>query len=362
MIQPKRRESRQIHIGSVAVGGSAPVTVQTMTKTDTRDVPVTVDEIKRLAIAGCEIIRLAVPDMEAAEALKAIVPKSAIPVVADIHFDHQLALKALEAGVHALRINPGNLRDSQKVREVAREAKNRGVPIRIGVNAGSLDPKLLEKYGGVTGKALAESALQEAALLEKEGFHDIKIAVKAFEIGTMIEAVEEVARSCPYPLHLGVTESGLPEEGTVRSSIGIGTLLLAGIGDTIRVSLTGDSAEEVAVGIRILRAVGLREEGPTIVSCPTCGRCQIPLMEIARKVADRVKHLKVPIRLAVMGCGVNGPGEARQADYGIAGGKEQGLIFKKGKIVKTLPYAELVEGLLEEIYNDWGKDGKKHEA
>jgi (E)-4-hydroxy-3-methylbut-2-enyl-diphosphate synthase len=323
-----------------------------MTKTDTRDVAATIAEIRRLHIAGCEIIRTAVPDEIAAKALAEIVPHSPIPVIADIHFDHRLALLALEAGVHGLRLNPGNLRDKGKVREVVQQALARQVPIRIGVNAGSLDPALAEKHGGVTAEALAESALREVALLEEEGFSLIKIAVKAFEISLMTEAVRRVARACPYPLHLGVTESGLPEEGVIRSAIGIGTLLLEGIGDTIRVSLTGDSAEEIAAGIRILRVVGARETGPIIVSCPTCGRCQIPLIAIARQVAARIGNVKKPLRIAVMGCAVNGPGEARQADYGIAGGKDTGLIFRKGKILRHLPTDQLVEGLLEEIYND----------
>ncbi|MFZ2958420.1 MAG: flavodoxin-dependent (E)-4-hydroxy-3-methylbut-2-enyl-diphosphate synthase [Candidatus Ozemobacteraceae bacterium] len=344
-----RRESRRIRLGNIDVGGGAPITVQTMTKTDTRDIRATRDEIKRLAVAGCEIIRLAVPDEEAARALSDIVPGMPIPIIADIHFDHQLALIALEAGVQGLRINPGNLRSTEKVREVAHAAKALGVPIRIGVNAGSLDPALRAAHGGITAAALAESALKEAEELEHAGFFDIKIAVKAFDLPVMIEAVRITASRCPYPLHLGVTESGLPEEGIVRSSIGIGSLLLGGIGDTIRVSLTGDSAEEIATGIRILRVTGLRDSGPVIVSCPTCGRCRIPLMEIAREVSRRVSSIREPLRIAVMGCAVNGPGEAREADFGIAGGLESGLVFRKGEIVRTLPAAELVEGLLEEI-------------
>ncbi|HEY9070730.1 MAG TPA: flavodoxin-dependent (E)-4-hydroxy-3-methylbut-2-enyl-diphosphate synthase [Candidatus Ozemobacteraceae bacterium] len=345
----ERRKSKMIRLGTVPVGGGAPVTVQTMTKTDTRDAETTLREIERLALAGCEIIRLAVPDMAAAEALARIAPRSPIPVIADIHFDHQLALQALKGGVHGLRLNPGNLRDADKVRQVAHAAAERHVPIRVGVNAGSLDPAIASKHGGVTPAALAESALKEVALLESTGFDAIKIAVKAFDLHTMIEAARIVARSCDHPLHLGVTESGLPEEGIIRSAMGIGALLLAGIGDTIRVSLTGDSADEIAAGIRILRCAGLREAGPTIVSCPTCGRCQIPLQSIARDVSRRVAGLKAPITIAVMGCAVNGPGEARQADFGIAGGRESGLVFRHGQVVKTLPAAELVDGLLDEI-------------
>ncbi|HOY68775.1 MAG TPA: flavodoxin-dependent (E)-4-hydroxy-3-methylbut-2-enyl-diphosphate synthase [Candidatus Ozemobacteraceae bacterium] len=354
-----RRTSKMIRLGAVRVGGGAPVTVQTMTKTDTRDAEATLREIERLALAGCEIIRLAVPDMAAADALGRIAPRAPIPVIADIHFDHLLALRALEGGVHGLRLNPGNLRDADKVRQVARAASERGVPIRVGVNAGSLDPAIAARHGGVTPAALAESALKEVALLESAGFGAIKIAVKAFDLHTMIEAARIVARSCEHPLHLGVTESGLPEEGIIRSAMGIGTLLLEGIGDTIRVSLTGDSAEEIAAGIRILRCAGLREAGPTIVSCPTCGRCQIPLQSIARDVSRRVAGLKAPITIAVMGCAVNGPGEARQADFGIAGGRESGLVFRNGQIVKTLPAAELVDGLLEEINRSLTGNGEK---
>ncbi|MBF0498658.1 MAG: flavodoxin-dependent (E)-4-hydroxy-3-methylbut-2-enyl-diphosphate synthase [Candidatus Riflebacteria bacterium] len=350
-----RRNSRPIFLGSVKVGGDAPITVQTMTKTDTRDIDATRNDIKRLAVAGCEIIRLAVPDEEAARALAAIVPGMPIPIIADIHFDHKLALIALDGGVQGLRINPGNLRSAEKIREVAHAARAHGVPIRIGVNAGSLDPELRTSHGGVTAIALAESALREAEQLEREGFTNIKIAVKAFDLPIMIEATRIVAARSPYPLHLGVTESGLPDEGVIRSSIGIGTLLLSGIGDTIRVSLTGDSAEEIAAAIRILRVTGLRTTGPVIVSCPTCGRCRIPLVEIAREVSARVSHLKEPLRIAVMGCAVNGPGEAREADFGIAGGRENGLVFRKGQIVRTLPADELVTGLLEEIRASLGK-------
>lgn len=349
MIVPTRRQSRAINVGSVTVGGGAPISVQTMTKTDTRDAPATIAEIRRLALAGCEIIRLAVPDLEAAESLRRIVPASPIPVIADIHFDHILAIRSAEAGVHGLRINPGNLRDGSKVREVVAAARDHGIMIRIGVNAGSLDPAMAARFGGVTSEALAESALQEVRLLEEAGFENIKIAIKAFEIPLMIDAVRRVAASCPYPLHLGVTESGLPEEGIVRSSIGIGLLLLEGIGDTIRVSLTGDSAEEITAGIRILRVTGHRHLGPVIVSCPTCGRCQVPLMEMARAVRDRLSHLTQPVRIAVMGCAVNGPGEARQADFGIAGGKDGGLIFKQGQVIRHLPIDQLVDGLVQEI-------------
>ena len=345
----ERRKSKKIYIGNVAVGGDAPITVQSMTKTDTRDIKATTEEIKRLHIAGCDIIRLAVPDMTAATALKEICQNSPIPVMADIHFDYKLALQSIESGVHGLRLNPGNIRSEEKIREVIASAKDHKIPVRVGVNAGSLDPDMKAKYGGVTGQALAESALKEVSLLERFGFTDIKIAVKSFDLSTMTEAVKLVASSCQYPLHLGVTESGLPEEGIVRSSVGIGSLLMQGIGDTIRVSLTGDSADEVKTGIKILKSVGLRASGPTIVSCPTCGRTEIPLQKIARQVKDRLEGITVPLHIAVMGCVVNGPGEAEQADFGIAGGKECGLVFRKGKVIKTLPSNQLVDGLMEEI-------------
>jgi (E)-4-hydroxy-3-methylbut-2-enyl-diphosphate synthase len=346
-----RRKTKKIWLGNVAVGSDAPVTVQTMTKTDTRDIEATSNEIKRLQIAGCDIIRLAVPDMKAAKALKEIVNRSPIPIIADIHFDHQLAIESMKSGVQGLRLNPGNIRSEEKVKEVALMAKELNIPIRVGVNAGSLDPEIKKKYNGVTAEGLAESALNEVKRLEKYGFDLIKIAVKAFDIETMIKAVKIVAGACDYPLHLGVTESGLPEDGIVRSSIGIGSLLLEGIGDTIRVSLTGDSAEEVKTGIRILKATGLRKTGPIIVSCPTCGRCQVPLQDIARAVKEKLEGIEDSFQVAVMGCGVNGPGEAQQADFGIAGGKQSGLIFKKGKIIKTLPADQLVDGLLEVIKN-----------
>jgi (E)-4-hydroxy-3-methylbut-2-enyl-diphosphate synthase len=351
-----RRKSKKIYLGNVAIGGDAPVSVQSMTKTDTRDAEKTIAEIFNLANAGCDIIRLAVPDMIAAQALKEISAASPIPVIADIHFDFKLALAAIENGVQGLRLNPGNIRSEENIALIAAAAKEKQVPIRVGVNAGSLDPAIKAKYGGVTAEGLAESALNEVKLLEKLDFDLIKIAVKAFEIEKMIQAVKIVASKCNYPIHLGVTESGLPEEGIIRSSIGIGSLLMDGIGDTIRVSLTGDSIEEVITGKRILKATGLISDGPTIVSCPTCGRCQIPLQDIARQVKTRLEGIKEDFQVAVMGCAVNGPGEAEQADFGIAGGKESGLIFKKGKVVKTLPANKLVDGLVEEIFKSLRKD------
>lgn len=353
-----RRISRQIRLGNVAVGGDAPITVQTMTKTDTRDIAATSAEIQRLAQCGCDIIRLAVPDMAAAEALKPISHDSPIPVIADIHFDHQLALQAIRSGVHGLRLNPGNIRSEEKVREVVAAARDRGVPIRVGVNAGSLDPDIKKRYGGVTPAGLAESALNEVSRLEKCGFNLIKIAVKAFDIATMTEAVKIVADSCDYPIHLGVTEAGLPEEGALRSAIGIGSLLMQGIGDTIRVSLTGDSAEEIQTGLRILKILNCRAAGPVMVSCPTCGRCQIPLQQIAAEVESKLQQFKQTFQVAVMGCAVNGPGEAEQADFGIAGGRDSGLIFRKGQVVRTLPAELLVDGLIEEIRSSLAQSHK----
>lgn len=348
-------------LGQTAVGGNAPVSVQSMTKTDTRDVATTLAEINHLKLAGCDIIRLAVPDATAAKALKEICRASPIPVIADIHFDHQLALDAIQNGVHGLRLNPGNIRCEEKVREIAAAAADWKVPIRVGVNAGSLDPAIKLKYGGVTAAGLAESAMNEVKLLEKYGFELIKIAIKSFDLHTMCEAVKIAANSCDYPLHLGVTEAGLPEDGIVRSAMGIGSLLLQGIGDTIRVSLTGESTLEVVTGHKILQAAGLRNIGPVIVSCPTCGRCQIPLQEIARQVQQRLAGINQSFQVAVMGCAVNGPGEAEQADFGIAGGKESGLIFKNGKVVRSLPMDQLVDGLIEEIFTSLqaGKKGEK---
>lgn len=358
MINKKIRRSRQIKIGTVAIGGGARISVQSMTKTDTRDVATTVNEIRHLQMAGCEIIRLAVPDATAAEALREICRQSPIPVIADIHFDHQLALTAINNGVHGLRLNPGNIRSEEKVREIIAAASDRRIPVRVGVNAGSLDPEIKAKFGGVTAEGLAESALNEVKRLEKYGFDLIKIAVKAFDLITMTEAVKLVAERCDYPLHLGVTESGLPEEGIIRSSIGIGNLLMQGIGDTIRVSLTSDSATEIKTGIRILKTLGLRDSGPIIVSCPTCGRCQVPLQEMARKVQQRLEGISESFHVAVMGCAVNGPGEAEQADFGIAGGRDSGLIFKHGKIVRTLPADQLVDGLMEEIFKSLASSNK----
>lgn len=345
----QRRKSRQIIIGGVPVGGEAPVSVQSMTNTDTRDVRSTLAQIKRLAAAGCEIIRVAVPDDTAAAALREIKQASPVPVIADIHFDYRLALTAIANGVDALRLNPGNIGAADRVRAVVQAAKERRVPIRIGVNAGSLDKHLLEKHGGVTPAAMVESAMQHVSILEDLDFRDIKISLKAFDVPMLIEAYELMAEKVDYPFHIGVTEAGTVRTGTIRSAVGIGALLSRGLGDTLRVSLTGDPEHEVGVGYEILKALGLRERGPTIVSCPTCGRTEINLIPLAEEIEKRTRHLEKPLKIAVMGCVVNGPGEAREADIGIAGGKGVALLFKKGQVVRKIREEEMVAELLAEI-------------
>ena len=345
----RRRQTRLVHKGSVPVGGSSPVSVQSMTNTDTRNVEATVAQIKRLEEAGCEIIRVAVPDMEAAQQLGKIKSRISIPLVADIHFDHRLALIALEEGVDALRINPGNIGERERVKEVVKLAQERQIPIRIGVNGGSLDKELLHKYGGITPEAMVESAAQHVQILEDLGFYDIVISLKASDVLRTVQAYQLAAERFPYPLHLGVTEAGGPGAGTVKSAVGIGSLLLAGIGDTIRVSLTGDPVEEVKVGWQILKSLGLRERGPELISCPTCGRCEINLVDIARQVEARLQTVQKPLKIAVMGCVVNGPGEAREADLGLAGGRGLGLIFKHGEILKKVPEDQLVDEFMKEL-------------
>ncbi len=345
-----RRSTRQINLGGVLVGGGAPVSVQSMTNTDTRDVQATVNQISQLALAGCEIIRVAVPDNTAAEALSLIKAQSPLPVIADIHFDYKLALQAIANGVDGLRLNPGNIGGVKKVREVAAAARERGIPIRIGVNAGSLARDVLVKHGGITARGLVESALQHVQLLEELNFSAIKISLKSFDLPLLIEAYRLMAKKVDYPFHLGVTEAGLPWSGSIRSAVGIGSLLSQGIGDTLRVSLTGDPLEEVRVGYEILKSLNLRERGPVIVSCPTCGRTEIEVSKIAAEVEKKVSHLKAPLRIAVMGCVVNGPGEAREADIGITGGKGVGLLFRKGKVVRKVAEHDLVTELLREVY------------
>lgn len=343
-----RRLTRKVRIGNVEIGGDAPVSVQSMTNTSTADVNATVAQIKRLEAAGCDIIRVAVPNDEAAAALKEIKKSISIPLVADIHFDYRLALASLEAGVDKLRINPGNIGSTDRVEAVAKAAKEREVPIRIGVNAGSIDRK---RYGLPSAESLVQSGLDEVKVLEKLGFEDIVLSLKAFDVPMMIKAYELASRRCDYPLHLGVTEAGLAWEGTIRSSVGIGALLAEGIGDTIRVSLTGDPVEEVKVGLEILNSLGLRKKPYTMISCPTCGRCAIDLSEIADKVRQRLESEppKKPITVAVMGCVVNGPGEASLADVGIAGGKGSGVLFAKGEMLRTVPEDALVDELMKEV-------------
>ena len=344
-----RKLTRKVKVGKVYVGGDAPVTIQSMTNTDTRDVEATLKQIRELYNAGCEIIRCTVPDLEAAEAIKEIVKQSPIPVVADIHFDYRLALKVVENGISAVRINPGNIGSIERVRMVAEACKAKNIPIRIGVNSGSLEKEILERDGKPTAKGLVESALAHVKILEAVDFHDIVISIKSSDVKMMIDAYRLMSEKVDYPLHLGVTESGTPFRGTIKSSIGIGTLLAEGIGDTIRVSLTSDPIEEIKVAKEMLKALGLWEGGLEFVSCPTCGRTQIKLIEIANEVERRLEGINKDIKVAVMGCIVNGPGEAREADIGIAGGKGEGIIFKKGEVIKKCKEEDLIEELMKEI-------------
>ncbi|MBF5029636.1 flavodoxin-dependent (E)-4-hydroxy-3-methylbut-2-enyl-diphosphate synthase [Micromonospora sp. ANENR4] len=344
-----RRASRQIMVGSVPVGGGAPVSVQSMTTTLTADVNATLQQIAELTASGCQIVRVAVPSQDDVEALPAIAKKSQIPVIADIHFQPKYVFAAIDAGCAAVRVNPGNIRQfDDKVKEIARAAGDAGVPIRIGVNAGSLDKRLLAKYGKATAEALVESALWECSLFEEHGFRDIKISVKHNDPVVMIRAYRQLAEQCDYPLHLGVTEAGPAFQGTIKSAVAFGALLAEGIGDTIRVSLSAPPVEEIKVGNAILESLGLRERGLEIVSCPSCGRAQVDVYKLAEEVTAGLEGLPVPLRVAVMGCVVNGPGEAREADLGVASGNGKGQIFVKGKVVKTVPEAQIVETLIEE--------------
>jgi (E)-4-hydroxy-3-methylbut-2-enyl-diphosphate synthase len=345
----ERRKTRQITIRGVKIGGDAPISVQSMTKTDTRDVEKTVAQIHRLEQAGCEIVRVAIPDGLACERFGEIRERVPLPLVADVHFTYRLAIKVMEKGADAVRINPGTIGGQKRLGDIVARAKDRGIPIRIGINSGSLERDLLRKHGGATPEAMVESALRSIGFMEAMGFHEIKVSLKSSDVVTTIEAYRLISRKVDYPLHLGVTEAGTPISGTIKSSIGIGILLSEGIGDTIRVSLTGDPVEEVRVGFGILRALGLRRRGPDIISCPTCGRCEIDLIPMAEEIERRLKHLTDPIRVAVMGCVVNGPGEAREADIGIAGGRGEGLLFRRGKVVRRCPQGELVQALMEEI-------------
>lgn len=345
----KRKNTRKIRIGDVFVGGDAPLTVQSMTNTNTADVTATVEQIIRLEEAGCDIVRVAVPDNEAAEAVKAIKKAIRIPLVADIHFDYRLALTCIAGGVDKIRLNPGNIGGSDRVRKVVEAARPRGIPIRIGVNSGSVEKHLLSKYGGVSAEGMVESALNHARMLEDVGFEDIIFSLKASSVPMTIEAYRLISQKTDYPLHIGVTEAGTVFSGTVKSAAGIGCLLSEGIGDTLRVSLTGDPTDEVRVGIEILKALGLRKAGVEFVSCPTCGRTQIDLIKVANEVQERLAGCDKHIRVAIMGCAVNGPGEAREADIGIAGGKGEALLFKRGEIIRKIPQDRIVEELLAEI-------------
>lgn len=344
-----RRKTRSIYLDKVGVGSDFPISVQSMTNTKTENVKATLEQINQLIKAGCEIIRVAVPNEKASIALAEIKRQISIPLIADIHFDYQLALKALEAGVDGLRINPGNIGSEEKVALVVKKAQDKKVPIRIGVNGGSLEKDLLRLYGKATAETLVESALRHIRLLEKLNFNDIKISLKSSDIPLMLEAYQILAKKVDYPLHIGVTESGTLNSGIVKSAVGIGALLSQGIGDTLRVSLTGDPVYEVKTGFDILKALGLRKKGIELISCPTCGRTEIDLISLAKKVEERLKDVEYPLKVAVMGCVVNGPGEASQADIGIAGGKGNGLIFKMGKVLKTVPEGELLDRLFEEV-------------
>jgi (E)-4-hydroxy-3-methylbut-2-enyl-diphosphate synthase len=344
-----RRQSRQIMVGSVPVGGGAPVSVQSMTTTLTSDVNATLQQIAELTASGCQIVRVAVPSQDDADALATIARKSQIPVIADIHFQPKYVFAAIDAGCAAVRVNPGNIRQfDDKVGEIARAAMGAGVPIRIGVNAGSLDKRLLEKYGKATPEALVESALWECSLFEEHGFRDIKISVKHNDPVVMVKAYRQLAAACEYPLHLGVTEAGPAFQGTVKSAVAFGALLAEGIGDTIRVSLSAPPVEEIKVGNAILESLGLRERGLEIVSCPSCGRAQVDVYTLAEQVTAALDGFPVPLRVAVMGCVVNGPGEAREADLGVASGNGKGQIFVRGEVIKTVPESQIVETLVEE--------------
>ncbi len=345
----QRRKTRQIKVGSVAIGGGAPVSVQSMTTTKTEDVQATLIQVHELATQGADIVRVAVPHEQDARALPEIAKEGGVPIIADIHFSVRLAMMAIESGVHGLRLNPGNMRNAKHVKQVAEAARERGIPIRIGVNAGSLDKKLVAKHGRPTAEALVESALHEIALLEEHGFTDIKVSVKHQNVPEMIAAYRLLADETDVPLHLGVTEAGTPKQGVVKSSIGIGTLLAEGIGDTIRVSLTADPVEEVKLGKQILTSLGLREEGFDLVACPSCGRAELDVFKLAEEVEAAIEKMDLPpMQIAVMGCEVNGPGEARDADIGIAAGPGRGLLFSKGKQIGWVPHDRLVAALLEE--------------
>ncbi len=346
----KRRKTRKIYLGNVPVGGDAPISIQSMSTVNPAKTKEAAADILRLEKAGCEIIRLAVPDMTAAKALKEIIPQVHIPVVADIHFDYRLALEAVDSGVHGLRINPGNIGSMDNVAKVVEKARTKQIPIRIGINAGSLPEEVLARHGGhPTAAGMVETALSHIAVLEKLNYREMKISLKATDVPLMIEAYRELADKVEYPLHLGVTEAGTIRRGSIKSAIGIGTLLHMGIGDTIRVSLTDDPIEEIKTAQEILSALELRNFGAVMISCPTCGRCQIDLIHLAHQVEEAISHIQEPLKVAVMGCVVNGPGEAREADFGIAGGNGKGIVFRHGQILKAVEESELIPTLMKEI-------------
>jgi (E)-4-hydroxy-3-methylbut-2-enyl-diphosphate synthase len=344
----ERRQTKQIHVGKVAVGGGAPISIQSMTTTKTSDVEGTLQQIYALAAAGCDIVRCTCNEIEAAEGLAQIVPRSPVPIIADIHHQYKMALAALEAGVHGLRLNPGNIRKPEHIKAVAMEARDRNVPIRIGVNGGSLDPALYEKYGGLTAEAMVESALQEIAYFQEVDFDLIKISVKASNVPLMVEAYRQLSAVTNYPLHLGVTEAGPLPNGLIKATAGISTLLLEGIGDTIRYSLTADPVEEARAGRQLLESLGLRErKNVDLIACPSCGRAEIDVIEVANRAMRAFEDMKIPLQIAVMGCVVNGPGEAREADLGIAAGNKRGHLFVKGRNVAVVPESEMVEALVD---------------
>ncbi len=345
----ERRKTKQVKVGNLFIGGDAPITVQSMLNKEAHDIPGNVAQAKALEAAGCQIIRAAVPDLDAVPTIAALKEAVAVPIVADIHFNHKIALACVDAGVDKVRINPGNIGADENVRAVANKCRAAGVPIRIGVNSGSVEKEILAKYGGPTPEAMAQSAMYHVRLLEKFDFDDIVISIKSSNVHNMIEAYQRVAALCDYPLHLGVTESGTARMGLVKSAVGIGALLTQGIGDTIRVSLTDDPTEEVRAGFDILSAIGLVNDRPTLISCPTCGRTKIDLIALAKQVEDRLQDVRKPITVAVMGCVVNGPGEAKEADVGIAGGDGCGLIFKKGEVLRKVPEDALLDELMKEI-------------
>lgn len=346
-----RVKKKVVKIGNRYIGGEYPILIQSMTNTDTRDVSSTVDQIKRLEDVGCDVVRVAIPDEEAAEAVHEIKRRINIPLVADIHFDYRLAIKSIKQGADKIRINPGNIGDISRVKEIVGLAKKSGVSLRVGVNAGSLEKDLLKKHNGVTAEAMVESALGHVKILEDLDYNDIVISLKASNVPMSISAYRLMSQKCEYPLHVGITEAGTLKSGIIKSAVGIGAILSEGIGDTIRVSLTGDPTEEILAGIQILKALGHRKEGVELISCPTCGRCQVDLITIAEEVEKRLTKVKKNIKVAVMGCAVNGPGEAREADIGIAGGKNEVLLFKRGEVIRKIPQDRVIEELIDEINN-----------